>query len=175
MSVTNRKLILTGGRKGKTCVLGRQFKFQDGIMHLSGSTPDVEAMTLYLGRCYEAYPEGSVELEAANGKRDLQETPKEHKEHAVSGDVQPPGPGAAEEKTTDGAGHDDAEAGEAGVRAEGDGHQAIREALSQLDTVNDKHWTAEGLPAVVAVAEILGMVVTREEITAVAPDFNRKG
>lgn len=50
----------------------------------------------------------------------------------------------------------------------------IREALSQLDTLNDEHWTGEGAPKIDAVKELLGRPVTRQEIINAAPHFSRE-
>jgi hypothetical protein len=49
----------------------------------------------------------------------------------------------------------------------------IRAALDMLVGDDDKHWTAAGLPAVDAVAELVGKPVTRAAIEAVAPDMKR--
>lgn len=50
----------------------------------------------------------------------------------------------------------------------------IKEALAQLDGMEDAHWTADGAPATAAVSEILGRKVTRAEITDAAPKFSRE-
>lgn len=50
----------------------------------------------------------------------------------------------------------------------------IREALSQLDTLNDDHWTSEGAPKIEAVKELLGGPVTRQDIINAAPHFSRE-
>lgn len=50
----------------------------------------------------------------------------------------------------------------------------IKEALGQLDTMEDEHWTEDGSPAVSAVSEIMGQKVTRKEITDAAPKFTRE-
>ena len=50
----------------------------------------------------------------------------------------------------------------------------ILEALSKLDTNNDNHWTADGLPRIETVRMLSGdQGITREQITAEAPDFSR--
>ncbi len=50
----------------------------------------------------------------------------------------------------------------------------ILEALSKLDTNNDNHWTADGLPRIETVRMLAGdQGITREQITAEAPDFSR--
>lgn len=50
----------------------------------------------------------------------------------------------------------------------------LREALSQLDTLNDDHWTGDGAPKIDAVKEILGGPVTRQDIINTAPHFSRE-
>lgn len=52
--------------------------------------------------------------------------------------------------------------------------QKILEALSQVDATNDEHWTADGAVRVDVVSELVGEEVSRADITAVAPKFNRK-
>lgn len=49
----------------------------------------------------------------------------------------------------------------------------IKAAVALLDAKIDKHWTAAGLPAVEAVAELTGKHVTRAAITEAAPDAKR--
>lgn len=49
----------------------------------------------------------------------------------------------------------------------------IKEALEQLDVLDDDHWTTDGLPRVDAVEGILGRDVSRQDITDAAPGFNR--
>lgn len=49
----------------------------------------------------------------------------------------------------------------------------IKTAVEMLDKANDAHWTAAGLPAVDAVAELVGKSVTRANITETAPDAKR--
>ncbi len=49
----------------------------------------------------------------------------------------------------------------------------IKEALSQLDSLNDDQWTTDGSPRVEVVSGILGRPVTRKEVTDAAPLFTR--
>lgn len=50
----------------------------------------------------------------------------------------------------------------------------IKTALSQLDPMNDDHWTSDGSPRMDAVAKILGdESVKRKDVTDAAPDFTR--
>lgn len=180
MSLITRKLILTGARRGMTGTLGRQFKAVNGVITLLASAPDVEALTLFIGRMYQAFPEGSAELEAANGKRHLHENPVKDSKHHLQGGVQPSEPGAPKKAAVNDQGTDEAAQGSTGVLPNGDGHRhsrlhRIEEALKQLDITNDQHWTADGRPAVAAVESIIGEPVTRAEIAAASPNFNREG
>lgn len=52
--------------------------------------------------------------------------------------------------------------------------QSILDALANVDPTNDEHWTADGVVRVDVVSELVGEDVTRADITAVAPKFNRK-
>lgn len=51
--------------------------------------------------------------------------------------------------------------------------EEVSTAVGLLDKANDAHWTAAGLPAVDAVAELVGKPVTRANITEAAPDAKR--
>lgn len=51
--------------------------------------------------------------------------------------------------------------------------EEIRSAVGMLDGATDAHWTAAGLPAVDAVADLVGKSVTRAAITDAAPDAKR--
>ena len=52
-------------------------------------------------------------------------------------------------------------------------NEEILEALLGLSPGNDEHWTADGLPRLDAVENLLGTSVTRKQLTNAAPDFNR--
>lgn len=49
----------------------------------------------------------------------------------------------------------------------------IREALAQMDSMDDDQWTGDGLPKVDFVSGLMGKNVTRKEITDAAPHFSR--
>lgn len=49
----------------------------------------------------------------------------------------------------------------------------IVEALHTLDPKLATHWTGEGLPRIDVVSGIVGQTLTRKDISAAAPDFNR--
>ena len=51
----------------------------------------------------------------------------------------------------------------------------IAEALTKLDTENNEHWTADGLPLVNQIRELCKRTsIDRQSITVVAPDFTRE-
>jgi hypothetical protein len=52
----------------------------------------------------------------------------------------------------------------------------IKEALSHLDPANDEHWTADGLPRMDAIVELLGgdTSVTRKDVTDAVPGLTRE-
>ncbi|MCP4900884.1 MAG: hypothetical protein GY906_28285 [bacterium] len=180
MAIVTRTLILTGGRAGKTVRLSKKYQFRDGKIVLRGPSHKVECIARMLAINYAAFEEGSRELEAAHGQRDLSESPIGEQEHALSSEVQSEGSGSGAEAAADLDGHGDADSGDSGLRSEGDGHEdsrsyRIREALTQLDMMNDEHWTRTGLPAVKAVEELLGEPVKRVEIEEATPGLVREG
>jgi len=177
MSTIRRKMILTGGRKGHTCKLG-YVQFEDGVANLVGSVRDVEALTVWLEVNYQAYPEGDSRLEADNGQCDLPETSEDDRQHGDESGVQQSGEGSPETPAPDSPESAPADEGAADGRIpEGNGHPnaGLAEALSQLDVMEDAHWTAAGLPACAAVEQLVGRPVTRSEIDSVAPDLKREG
>jgi len=52
-------------------------------------------------------------------------------------------------------------------------NEEILEAVRALDPHNDEHWTADGMPRLDAVENLLGDNVTRKAVTNAAPDFTR--
>ncbi|UZT28680.1 hypothetical protein pD_gene0073 [Vibrio phage 033B] len=49
----------------------------------------------------------------------------------------------------------------------------LLEALGKLDPTNEDHWTADGLPRIDPLSEMVGIAVQRQSVTAVAPEFTR--
>lgn len=49
----------------------------------------------------------------------------------------------------------------------------LLEALAKLDPTNEDHWTADGLPRIDPLSEMVGIAVQRQSVTAVAPEFTR--
>ena len=51
--------------------------------------------------------------------------------------------------------------------------KSILAALQQLDSSNDNHWTADGMPRLDTIKVLTGEEVTRAQVTEAAPYFNR--
>lgn len=49
----------------------------------------------------------------------------------------------------------------------------LKEALGNLDTMEDGHWTSDGSPRLDVLKDFLGKSVTRQEVLDAAPQFNR--
>lgn len=180
MSIITRILVLTGGRAGQTVNL-KGHQFVDGKIALHGSSPDVESLTHWMAVNWAAYPEGSEEAEAANGELNIQEDSKPDEKHALLSGDEPGGEGTPPGDSPDGGRSDGPDRGKTdGSIPEGNGHQdprmdRIKEALNQLDAMDEAHWTTTGEPAMAAVEAFLGEKITRAELKDVAPDFNREG
>lgn len=58
------RLILTGPLTGKTVTLNGHF-FDQGVCVVTGEPGSLKFLFTYMARCYQAYPQGSVELEKA--------------------------------------------------------------------------------------------------------------
>lgn len=58
-------------------------------------------------------------------------------------------------------------------KPEGAKIETVADALQALDPANEEHWTARGVPSIEAMTKMLGRVVTRAEIEAVAPEYTR--
>lgn len=50
---------------------------------------------------------------------------------------------------------------------------SLEDALKRLNPEDDAHWTKGGQPDVNVLCEILGRKITRKEVDAAFPDFNR--
>ena len=51
---------------------------------------------------------------------------------------------------------------------------AIRQALERLDPDNSRHWTSKGYPSLAMVQELSGVDVSRNEVVAAQPEFDRE-
>lgn len=50
----------------------------------------------------------------------------------------------------------------------------IKEALAQMDQLDDEQWTADGAPKIEVISGLVGKKVTRQEIIDVAPHFSKE-
>lgn len=171
-------LVLTGSREGCTVKLGKMYQFTNGKLTLNGPSHDVHSLAHYLAVNYQAYEEGSEELEAYYGSRvevSKVET-KRDKEPSLLSNKLPDGGGPSELSSHDSTGSDNPPAGDSGPGSEGDGSKESRilEVLNnQLDRENDDHWVADGSPKMAVVEAMLGDKVTRKELDVIALGFNR--
>lgn len=185
------KLVLTGHYAGKSVVLNG-YEFKNGEMELPGDVAKMAGLVSYFAS-YNAFLSGSAELAAAQ-KRDRENkngrsADLEGRKEGSSGvSTDEPGP----EKEPGGSGHDDPSASGSGSVSEGNGVQAGRDggsketvsnprtlkiidALNALDAGVEEHWTPAGQPKVQVIAEATSLPdLTRKEIDAALPGFNRK-
>lgn len=192
MAIITRKLSLVGAYRGQTVTLkagDTAYEFTEGSLTITGPQPDVENLSRYLERCYQAFPDPSPELDAAvaaiHGEGDAAETqqvtpgpdgvqPGGSDDH--DGGASEPAPEPAGQ-ADDGGADADPDAGEAehGSADQGDGQSPLAAALKRLDPANDEHWTADGKPKMTAVEALLGRAdVTRAQVDAALPGFNRE-
>lgn len=193
MAIITRKLTLVGAYRGQTVTLkagDTAYEFTEGSLTVTGPQPDVENLSRYLERCYQAFPDPSPELDAAvaaiHGEGDAAQTQQDAPgpDGVQPGGSDDPAGGASDPapepagEAADGGGHDDAPGGDAepGPAAEGDGHEGpVAAALKRLDPENDEHWTADGKPKMSALEALMGRAdITRAQVDAAVPGFNRE-
>lgn len=141
---------LAGVNAGKTINLGG-FQFTDGVYTHQSEDQTVEGLTIYLERSYYAFPAGSQALAEAQARYEREQK---------TGLTEQPGDVV------------DTEAAPASTEG-GETTSAVKAAVDALDPNDDGHWTAQGLPSIEAVADLAGEKVTRAQIDAVAPGYNR--
>lgn len=180
---TTRKLTLVGEYAGKTVNL-RGHLFKNGSLTVSGSGSDVESLSSYLRRCYQAYPDPSEELDTARkvtgdvgrGGNEVHQNRKDAG-NRKSGDAGPTSPRTSQRAATENRkGTPDASARSSGSKdVVGNRYQTIIEALKGLDPENDDHWTDEGKPKISALEVLLGRTdLTRAEVSGADPNFSRE-
>lgn len=160
MTTMNVKMVLTGPYSGRDCVLNGH-RFEKGVCTLQGDPTALQSVITYLGRSYQAYPEGSEELEQARkrdrenkasrrkkkdgSRNEVQSSAERGQAEPVSGDSgEEHGPSSEEGGVHDGA-DDDSDAGQAELSPDGDGHEDARvsdespqESQPQRRPVNEK-------------------------------------
>ena len=199
--ITSLTLVLTGPLAGETMMInGRQFR--NGRTTIVEPANKLDGAIRYYGLYYQAYPEGSAALSAAqerdrlrklkkeegDGQRDHSEAPVTDGNAPVRGDVQPTGAGTGPEAPAVGPVDAAAPAGSAPSVAGGDGQPGpdaaaadrldrLRQAVSRLNPKDKVDWTSDGLPSVDAVTRLFGSPVTRAELDALGvkrPESPRK-
>ena len=186
-----RKLILTGGRTGQTCIV-YGYQFVNGITIVRGDSDNISGLIKYMGRSYKAFEEGSAELayyqkldREAHGAGQIHPGAQPGRTIPLPSGIQPGGGEFTPVPPEVSTGPASASSGAAGLVSGGDGQQDTRDdgkareqavlaAIKRLDPQNGEHWTVDGIPRVDAVATLLGDPnVTRGLIEKAAPGFNR--
>lgn len=142
---------------------------------------------------YQAYPDRSYELEAAQ-KRDVENGIRNnfdpHTRSRLPEEVQslhkPSSGGSAQESADDRGTNATTDAGDTGLRPEGNGLEnpripevtseidyRLKEIIESLDPNEEGHWTSEGLPSIDAVESAFGPNLTREDIMVSGEGWNR--
>jgi len=198
MSTLEKTFILTGARLGKSCRLkvGTNFvKFVEGALTVQAGEKDMEGISKFLARCYQCYPEGSVELqkmlkgEDPNGKRSIHEDEGSGGTATVPSEVSAKGGGVAQVSPNDSHGANASGGASPSDVSPRDGHEdsrvhpnpldeyqeRIKSAVMALDPGVDENWTSIGLPPVSVVETVLGSRgVTRKILENVLPGWTRE-
>lgn len=127
------RFVAVGAHAGKTIKLGK-YQFIDGVYEHMGTPGGSRGAIRYLQKSYQVYLEDSIELkeaqeryqvllveEAGDGERDSEENDEPDSAESVSSDVLSPNSWDSESDPIDDGAGDDAEAGDSGLRSDGDG------------------------------------------------------
>lgn len=191
MSTIQVNYVLAGPLTGKTINLGTlPYPFREGRLSIVAPVEDQALHARFLERNGWAYPEGHPALkEVSNGQRDLSQHPQPNGEPPLSSGVQPNGEGAeaGQQGPDQGTGAAENPSGGAGSVPGGDGqpegvkepvaevNAKLQRAVLSLDPADDSAWTKDGKPAMSAVEKLYGATdITRADVEAVAPGFNRE-
>lgn len=181
--IQTKTFVLTGPLAGKTMQINGR-NFVNGRCQITSPANLMGGAEHYLGTYYQAYPEGSAKLLAAqakekpNGQRVVQTGDVKDQPHAVHGGVQSTGEGSGAEAPAPGSVDAGASTGSADGVAAGDGQPSakapagdqvkkIQDALGKLDPKVAEHWSEDHKPAVDVVSKLAGFPVTRAEIDAI--------
>src|SRR6185369_5868938 len=121
------------------------FQFTNGVYTHVSEVQTVEALAIYLERCYYAFPVGSKALRAAQERYEREQ----ESGTAENGDTQT-----------------------AQIAEDEVPNPTVKEAIEQLDHANDEHWTAAGLPSLDVVSDLAGLKVTRQVAEVTLPGYN---
>lgn len=137
MAHIRMNLVLTGPLRNRTISL-RGYRFENGVCSLQGPSEVVHGAATYLGRVYQAFPEGSDELqaaqvrdgdvkEAADGGVQAQPTAEQDADDQVPSDVQSQEQPTVGPSAEHGQGPAPSEAGEPEQPGTaGDGHGSVK-------------------------------------------------
>jgi len=158
------KLYLAGPHAGKDITF-QGVRFVSGIAEVRAED---EGLVRYMGRCYQAFPEGSPELAQALanfGGGEIYHGISNVPEHVAGDSVEAESSGkkSAQKAAVDKPADDESSSGASGSVAEGDGQKdaglgladMIRKGCLQLDPDNPDHWAgAGGLPTATAMYSV---------------------
>lgn len=194
-------LYLNGHYAGKTIKLS-DIEFTNGKVVLYGVASEVGSLADYLGKCYQAWPEGKrlnpetgeiiYEEVSKNGSSEIQATGRGD----VSGKIREEERQAKEVPSDERTGTVGANLDERGGDTDRSGHadprvhspeerfrnssaakiapEKLLEAMGKLDPANADHWRRDGLPKVDAVAKLYGSEgLTRNDLNAVWPELTK--
>ncbi len=189
------KLILTGRYAGKTGKLNG-YTFTEGLLDVVTTEKDAAGIANYFGKSYQAFREGSEQLQAAqdrdrerNGEPKISESAGDgENDNLPTSEVQSEGSTPSTSSTEYGPGATDSTPRDARLLPNGDGHpdpglppgteqgRAVKivAAFEKLDPSDNEHWTALGLPLLSAVERFYGgSDITRQMVRGAAPKFTR--
>lgn len=181
--ILTKTFVLTGPLAGRTMQINGR-TFVRGKCQITAPANLMGGAEHYLGTYYQAFPEGSAQLLAAqakevpSGERGVPTGQVQDESHSVHGGVQPGGEGTGTEAPASGSVDAGAAAGTADGVASGNGQPSasapggdqvakIKAALEKLDINVPEHWGADGKPSVDVVTKFAGFPVTRAEIDVI--------
>lgn len=194
-SILKMTLVLTGHYAGQTVVLNGH-KFTDGKLKVQGNSNEVGGLISYFAAAYQAFPEGSDELAAAQKRNKSAERKKKNGtdkvlegEGSKSSGARPDESGTVE--PSERSGHDGSEAAAAGSGAAEEDSEPeasveeplptdtlsveVRKALTSLDPTDDNNWTQAGLPKISAIEPaVTSGELSRALITEAWPGYDRE-
>jgi hypothetical protein len=188
-------LYLNGHYAGKTVKLA-DIQFTDGKVVLYGASQEVESLANYLGKCYQAWPEGKT-LNPETGEIIYgSSTVQEKRLPDLEPEIREEERQAQEVPANVGTGTDESNMDERGGDTRRSGHEDPRlsspengfddtstakidpekllGAMQRLNPDTKAHWRADGQPRIDAVAALYGSEgLTRKDLQAVWPELTR--
>lgn len=191
-------LYLNGHYAGKTIKLA-DIQFTKGKVVLYGSAAEVNSLANYLGKCFQAWPEGETLESRAREKENLENgasTVQEEGLPELGSEIRAEERQTKEVPPNDGGGTGESNLDESGDNPGGLGHEDPRlsspekrfddtsaakvdpekllKAMQMLSPEVKEHWRADGQPRIDAVAELYGSEgITRKDLQAVWPELTQ--